>query len=302
MPSRSSTRRFDRVVMIDWSANSTPKRGRDSIWWAEGSPTTGPGAPANPSTRTEAIGSLIEVFEHHPDERILVGFDFSFGYPHGFAAALTGDRHAEWSAVWRWLADAVSDDHRNRNDRFEVAARLNAHLRATVGTAPFWGHPGATAIDDLARTKPESYAPFDEFRITEHRVRAAGHRPFSAWQLAYAGSVGSQILMGLRALEHLRRRPTLADRVRIWPFETGVGSESGRIVPGEILVAEIWPSMFPLDGSRHDVRDAAQVLTLVDRILDADGSGEIDGWFDPLLDDEERHRVLTQEGWTLGVR
>ncbi|MEC8241760.1 MAG: hypothetical protein VX084_11510, partial [Planctomycetota bacterium] len=33
----ASTRLFDAYLFIDWSANSRPKRGKDSIWIAEGS-------------------------------------------------------------------------------------------------------------------------------------------------------------------------------------------------------------------------------------------------------------------------
>ena len=35
-------------------------------------------------------------------------------------------------------------------------------------------------------------------------VRAEGHRPFSSPQLAYPGSVGSQMLMGIAWLERVR--------------------------------------------------------------------------------------------------
>jgi precorrin-8X/cobalt-precorrin-8 methylmutase len=292
---------FDRIVMVDWSANSSPKRGRDSIWIASGTPPHGVESIVNCPTRSSAVAMVADVATAHPTERILVGFDFSFGYPAGFAPALIGEPHAAWSDVWRWFADHVRDDNRNRNDRFDVAAQINAHLLSSVGSAPFWGYPGRPRSDALPRTRSTSHGPFDTFRLCEHRVRNRGHRPFSAWQLAYAGSVGSQIMMGLRSLEGLRRDPHLGDRVRIWPFETGLGPTSIRVEPGEILIAEIWPSLFPLDSHEHPVRDAAQVMTLVDRFLDADRNGMIASWADPDLSEPERQIVQTEEGWTLGV-
>ena len=293
--------RFDRYVMVDWSANSTPKRGRDSIWVAVGDATGRVAEPVNPPTRAAAMGVVRSTIDGCAGERLLLGFDFSFGYPAGFAAALTGEPSAGWSQVWAWLAENIGDDERNRNDRLDVAAAINARLMATRGSAPFWGYPGRVRDGALSRTRPVSYAPFDEFRITEHRVRAAGHRPFASWQLAYPGSVGSQMMLGMRALEILRRDPALGRRVRVWPFETGLGAGAVDLAAGEVLVAEIWPSMFDLRADLHPVRDAAQVATMVAHIAELDASGALDRWFDPELAQTERGVVLAEEGWTLGV-
>lgn len=286
---------FDRVVMVDWSANSTPKRGRDSIWIGDSRSHEA----VNPSTRSAAMALIRAVCAESIDERVLIGFDFSFGYPAGFARALTGS--SAWSSLWSWMAEHIADDDRNRNDRLDVAARVNDRLRSTGWGSPFWGYPGATRGDGLERSRPSTYAPFDAFRIAEHRVRAAGHRPFSAWQLAYPGSVGSQMMLGIRALELLRRDPSVSHRLRLWPYETGLGSDSGVIERGEVLLAEIWPSMFPLDVNLHPVRDAAQVLTMVRHITATDSAGALHRWFDPALTGDERALVVAEEGWTLGV-
>lgn len=287
--------------MIDWSANATPKRGRDSIWIAVGTPAHGVADPVNPATRSEALDLLTNVLCTADGERVLVGLDFSFGYPAGFAHALTGDQHADWSHVWAWLTEHMSDDDRNRNDRFDVAARLNEHLVTVCGSAPFWGYPGRVRSDALPRTRPPTYAPFPEFRQVEQRLRAGGHRPFSSWQLAYAGSVGSQMMLGMRALQHLRHQQGLAHRVKVWPFDTGFGSDSAEQEPGGVLIAEIWPSMMTVNADLHPVRDAAQVLTLTHELLQRDASGELAPWFNPVLSDHERDLALREEGWTLGV-
>lgn len=286
---------FDRVVMVDWSANSTPKRGRDSIWigdsWSQ--------EAVNPPTRAAAMALIRSICAESVDERVLIGFDFSFGYPAGFAQALTGA--SAWSALWSWMGEHITDDDRNRNNRLEVAATLNDHLQSAGLGSPFWGYPGATRSDGLGRSRPSTYAPFDAFRIAEHRVRAAGHRPFSAWQLAYPGSVGSQMMLGIRSLEWMRRDPLMSSRLRLWPYETGLGPDSGVIGRGEVMLAEIWPSMFPLDVAVHPVRDAAQVLTMVAHIAELDRVGQLGSWFDPMLSVDERAVVVAEEGWTLGV-
>ena len=286
---------FDRVVMVDWSANSTPKRGRDSIWIGD---SRSPEA-VNPSTRSAAMALIHSVCAESVDERVLIGFDFSFGYPAGFAQALTGS--SAWSALWSWMAAHITDDDRNSNNRLDVAAIVNDRLRSSGLGSPFWGYPGATRRDGLGRSRPSTYAPFDAFRLAEHRVRAAGHRPFSAWQLAYPGSVGSQMMLGMRTLELLRRDPVCGTRLRVWPYETGLGPDSGVIEPGQVMIAEIWPSMFPLDVALHPVRDAAQVLTMVAHITELDRVGQLGSWFDPMLSGDERAVVVAEEGWTLGV-
>jgi precorrin-8X/cobalt-precorrin-8 methylmutase len=290
-------RLFDRYVMVDWSANATPKRGRDSIWIADSASSE----PVNPSTRAAAMGLVRSIIDDSVGGRLLIGFDFSFGYPAGFAAALTGDPMAGWAEVWAWLASEISDDHRNRNDRLDVAAAVNERLTVSHGSAPFWGYPGRQRSDALSRTRPGSYWPFAEFRLAEHRVRAMGHRPFASWQLAYPGSVGSQMMLGMRALEVLRSDPVCGPRLRVWPFETGIGAGSASIAPGQVMLAEIWPSMFQLRDDRHAVRDAAQVATMVDHIADLDRAGRLVDWFAPALTDDERAVVVAEEGWTLGV-
>jgi len=284
---------FDRYVMVDWSANSTPKTGRDSIWITSGS-TRGRVRLVNPPTRREAVELLVELVLAHGQERLLIGFDFSFGYPVGFAEAVAGTG-AGWEAVWAMLFERIIDADDNANNRFEVAAELNGVLD---GVGPFWGHPGASA--PVTRRRPPA-GRLAEFRLAERRVIDEGHRPFSAWQLAYPGSVGSQMMLGIARLEGLRRDPRLAGRGRVWPFETGFGVEGSPGKPGQVLFAEIWPSMFPIT-STEAVRDAAQVDSMVRLLRSVDRSGELAAWLTPILSSGERRVVLAEEGWTLGVR
>jgi len=59
-----------------------------------------------------------------------MGFDFSYGYPAGFAAYLalpTGPQ--SWWTVWVELADRVQDTADNISNRFAATGELNAILR-----------------------------------------------------------------------------------------------------------------------------------------------------------------------------
>src|SRR5215471_16736860 len=118
---------FDHYVIVDWSAANQRKKDRDSIWICH----LGPGGEScqNPETRHRANLLLGEILADAAPrgERVLIGFDFPFGYPAGFAARL-GLCGPPWRAVWDEIARLVSDDERNRNNRFDVAARLNERV------------------------------------------------------------------------------------------------------------------------------------------------------------------------------
>src|SRR5437667_10323314 len=129
---------FDKFVMVDWSAANVPRTGRDSIWicrhGANGETLV------NPSTRRAARGLLDDWLAdaRAKDERILVGFDFPFGYPAGFAARL-GLSGPPWRGVWNEIATLIQDDEHNLNNRFDVADILNR--RVSGEQFPFWGCP-----------------------------------------------------------------------------------------------------------------------------------------------------------------
>lgn len=80
---------FDRYIIVDWSASNSPKTGKDSIWICDLGEAGDP-VSTNPSTRRQAEEQLRELLIKAADrgERVLIGFDFPYGYPRGFAAAL----------------------------------------------------------------------------------------------------------------------------------------------------------------------------------------------------------------------
>src|SRR5215469_4520240 len=113
---------FDHYVVVDWSAANQKKSGSDSIWICH----RGPDGESchNPETRHRARGLLAEILAAVASraERALLGFDFPFGYPSGFAARLKL-QGTPWRAVWNEIARLIKDDELNQNNRFQVAAQ-----------------------------------------------------------------------------------------------------------------------------------------------------------------------------------
>ena len=161
------------------------------------------GEPDYARTRHEALDRLARLIAEELDagRRVLVGFDFPFGYPAGVARHLTG--RASALALWDWLAARIEDAPDNANNRYDVAAAINA---AYPGLGPFWGRPSTwdyptIPVKASARTHGSTHPA--ERRIADHRAMGAK----TVWQLAYAGSVGSQMLLGLPALKRLAHGP-----------------------------------------------------------------------------------------------
>jgi hypothetical protein len=287
---------FDLVVMVDWSAASRPgppRERKDQIWFAWGTARKRP-EPIYCRTRQEAFERLHELLARC-DGRALIGFDFPNAYPLG--SGLGGGRPAAAR-----MAALVEDGPDNRNNRFEVARGLNLALGQPPG--PFWMAPAA-AVDRVLPLKRPSFEgrPFGEYRIVERRLRERKRYPHSVWKLCGAGSVGSQALLGLAVVHRLLTEPALARRSRIWPFETRWDARLDRRAPDEIWHAEIWPSLFSLDGQRHPIKDARQVAAVRDALLAADRRGALRALLarPAGLGAADNRVCLREEGWILGV-
>ena len=293
--------RFDEVVMVDWSAAATPRMGRDSIWVANGTPHGALATAANWPTRRRALGALEAMLDAAVTERrrVLVGFDFAFGYPTGFAACL-GSEGEPWERVWHYFAARIADGDDNVNNRFEVAAELNRHL----GQAIFWGCPKASpSLSPKLKERPDGLAanPFSSLRQVDE---LAGNKIRSVWQLYGGVTVGSQVLMGLPYLERLRDR--YGDNLSVWPQQTGFLGDPLARTSTQILVVEIWPTALRPDYIPGGIRDEQQVRWCVERSLEQQETTEgLACWFAPLavqgLTDDARSAAQSEEGWILGV-
>jgi hypothetical protein len=231
------------------------------------------------------------------DERILVGLDFPYGYPAGFAAAL-GLTGTLWKATWEHLACQIEDDARNVSNRFEVAAAINSRLG---GDAPFWGRPAHLALPSLPAKKDVVYrgaqrsTGLSEWRQVERCLHESGATPQSVWKLAYAGSVGSQTLVGLPVLHRLRNHETLRGVSRVWPFE--IDKPDLPVGVPAVIHAEIWPSIVPFGHQEGSCKDEQQVRAVVECWRELDRENQLGTWF--TTPDEDR--VRCEEGWVLGV-
>ena len=279
---------FDRIVIVDWSAQATPKRGPDSIWTY----ALGDAEAVNHPTRSATWSALLESLR--AGGRTLVGFDFPLGYPAAFAARAQFAGAAPWAATWEHLAASITDDDRNRNNRWDVAADINRRL----GELRFWGVPPRWASPHLTVRKPSALS---EFRIVERRLKQQGRHPFSVWQLLGAGSFGSQALTGIPVVHRLRNHPDLRTRARVWPFETGLTIDPTAHQAEAIVIAEVWPSAVSFDHIDHPIKDARQVIALARHYAALDAGGDLAPLFRPSLDAAAAREVVDEEGWILGV-
>jgi precorrin-8X/cobalt-precorrin-8 methylmutase len=290
---------FDSFVIVDWSAASQPKMGRDSIWICAVDRDGAERLVENPRTRHSAKHLLGELLSDATarGERVLLGFDFPFGYPAGFAHRLGLNGAPPWRAVWDEIAARLKDADNNNNDRFTVAAEFNR--RVSNRAFPFWGCPVRFTHDFLGPKHHNGHAAdgLAEKRLIDRWM--VGAQP--CWKLAYTGSVGSQSLTGIPVVRALRDDPGWAQSARIWPFETGLDVPNA----AQIVFGEVWPSWWRRDirGDYGPPNDKAQVRTVAGIFAAADRAGALPMWFagDPTLSQEQRRIVETEEAWTLGV-
>ncbi len=262
--------------MVDWSGgNDAGAKPRQDAIWASVVRDTQADAPVYLRNRTLAEDWLAALIDREltAGRRLALGFDFPFGYPQGFAAALTGQ--ADPLALWQWFAERV-EDAPEANNRFDLAGEINQRF---AGQGPFWGNGLKRDIRGLPRRKTDYANPFAYRRQVEERAKGS----FPVWQMSGAGSVGGQVIMGLPVLHRLRAR--FAPHVAAWPFEP---------LSAPVALLEIWPSLLAGKGPDHWIKDAWQVHTVA-----------LDLARRPVADLTRLLTVTTpaalEEGWILGV-
>lgn len=299
-------RLFDSYIIVDWSAASKPSTGSDSIWIGVLAPDARlklAFKSHNPATRAEALKMLEDILGRalHRGDRILLGFDFSLGYPAGTAAAL-GLEGEPWRAMRQFLLKEMKDKPDNANNRFPLAARMNRLMSG--GPFPFWGCSKKDALTTLSQKKSREHGDGDvaEFRIAEQAAIAAGKgRPQPVWKIYYAGAVGGQTLTGVPAVERLREKVPGA---KIWPFELPLEPLSEESLGDtRVVISEVYPSMIPSAPQGGETKDSAQVRALSAWFAELDGDGKLGALFaaDPELSAENSTAVTAEEGWILGI-
>ncbi|MDE0371009.1 MAG: hypothetical protein OXI73_00465, partial [Rhodospirillales bacterium] len=164
-----------------------------------------------------------------------------------------------------------------------------------------WGRHASWSCPDVptkgsARTRQDRHPP--ERRIADRY--AAGAK--TVWQLAYAGSVGSQVLVGLPAVKRLIEDPRIAGRAAVWPLRTGL-----RTPHAPVVIAEVYPSLLrEVIGDRvraGEILDCVQVRVSAEAFARLDGDGGLPPLFSGAsgLTHEQRQLIKTEEAWILGL-
>ena len=300
-------RLFNAYVMVDWSAASAPKQGKDSIWIGvikRDIRFRNTFDAVNPPTREAAMKALRDILADlgRRSEKALIGFDFSLGFPAGTAAMLKV-KEPHWRGMWDFLGANVVDKPNNVNNRFAVAAKMN---RLMTGEAkPFWGCPANDAQTWLSPTKPTGSTEGlpAQFRHAELATQGRGKAGAKAiWQIFGNGTVGSQALVGIPRVRQLRSE--LVDKAKVWPFETGWRTLTPEdVAPLAALMAEVYPALAEVKAEPGEVPDRAQVRALCEHFAKLDESGKLAAAFGPqtVASLETAALVETEEGWILGV-
>lgn len=301
------SRLFGAYVIVDYSAAEGRKTGESSVWIGVMKRDVRfrlSYESHNPATRAEAMALLKTILAdlHKRGDRIFLGLDFALGFPRGTAARLQL-KGAPWAGMWAFLAKNIVDKADNKNNRFQVAAKMNRLM--TDAAWPFWGCPKSDAQKWLSTLKPESLGDFPEFRLTEDAARKAHKKAQAAkslWQMHGAGVVAGQTMLGIPAFKALAE--ALGDNAKIWPFQTGFGALDEAALEGvSTLIAEVYPAVFEGEAEPGEVKDAAGVRIAARALAEADDKGQLGALFAAPggLSEAEAHIATEEEGWILGV-
>ncbi len=302
------SRLFDAYIVVDWSARNVPspkKPTADAIWVGEKTSSDFSQETYWP-TRFQCLSYLKKrlVYYVKKKRKVCIGFDFSYGYPSGYAKALgLHGNSPPWMLIWQELSRLIQDEQDNHNNRYQIAAELNS--RCGNG-GPLWGCPQHTRLRCLNPKSPrfpfktKAGVSLSKFRIVDTFLP----RIQPAWKLAYTASVGSQILVGIPKVAQLQNDPQLADVSKVWPFETGFTPRPTPTKGPFILHVEIWPGIVSSSLDKTiSIRDQAQVRAMVTWLSSLDDQGKLAPLFDtpPNLTKEQITKCFSEEGWIIGA-
>jgi len=293
--------RFDTFAMVDWSGapDTGPRPKADAIWAAVARDVRAEAPVYLRNVRTAEVwlNDLI-IAERDAGRKLMIGFDFPFGYPAGAAARIGGSPDPR--ALWDWFANAFKSLPKGEG-RFHLAARLNARW---PGDGPFWFNGLQSDIAGLQRRQPDMPEGLEARRMVERNAKGS----FTVWQMGGGGAVGSQAMTGMACLARLRARH--GDSIGVWPFDDG---------RAPVQLVEVWPSLLKAEVAERmttdpdlprflvkktgqsvpisvPIRDAAQVVVMAEAMWPLQQAGRLS----ELLDSPPMN-ARCEEGWILGI-
>ena len=201
---------LERVVGVDWSGDRGSGQ-RRKIWAGVWTATAGSFSKDGKVTlesgrsRVELMEWLVELARETP--RMVVGFDFSFGFPEWFMRELGIASAPEF---WQVVADGQGERwlHKNCEDgRFWGRVGSRRHGKKPPEFCGEHAHRMLRRAETALKVRAETTDPLAAARI-------AGIAPKSVFQIGGAGAVGTASLRGMPGLLRLREA-----EFRIWPFD-----------------------------------------------------------------------------------
>jgi len=204
---------FDSFIAIDWSGAARAYKGI-AVAVCRG----GRAAPRLVRARG-AYWTREEIAEWLKErlrakERLLIGFDFAFGFPYEDTGYLGGRAQGvdDIFALWTLIEARSAGD-------------------PDFGCRRFVDDPQFEQLFWKAGPKPRGW--IERKRRAEHACAAATKtRPDTLYKLLHSKQVGKASITGMRVLNHLRT--TGGKSVAIWPFDA----------PRTLTIVEIYPTMF----------------------------------------------------------
>jgi hypothetical protein len=222
---RGMAKELERVVAVDWSGDQGPGQRRKiwaGVWTASSSGSSlkaGRVTLESGRTRVELVEWLVEMARETP--RMVVGFDFTFGFPAWFMEELGIGSAPEF---WRVVAEGQGERwlHKDCEDgRFWGRAGSRRHGKKPAEFCGEHAHRMLRRAETALKVRAEMTDPIAVAKI-------AGIAPKSVFQIGGAGAVGTASLRGMPGLVRLREAG-----FGIWPFD-GAEFEKGRPLAVEI--------------------------------------------------------------------
>ena len=204
---------FDAFVAIDWSGAA-----RNYAGVAVAVCNAGQGSPRlvasrNARWKRQEVAEWIKSYLKR-GRRVLIGFDFAFGFPFEDCGYLGGqaagvDRIFDlWALIERRCAGEPD-----------------------FGCNPFVAYPDYAELFWKTGRRPERW--IERKRYTEKAcAETTQTRPDTLYKLLHSKQVGKGSITGMRVLHHIRS--SVGNDVAVWPFE----------VPRRSVIVEIYPTLF----------------------------------------------------------